>query len=168
MRRLAWSLSAALALPACAEPEPALTPASGDWDFSLGEWTGGDCAFDRIYLNATEASFPVVGAAGAFSVDFGENGVLDCTLDGLDFECPAIPFYTTDLSTGGVDARVTTDFGATGTFTDDGATAFAGAFRNGFSCDGADCGALDGTQYGAEAVFPCGLTGEWSAALAAE
>lgn len=170
MSRFPTFAAAALFVPlsACAEAEPALTPASGDWDFSLGEWTGGDCAFDRIYLNATEATFPVEGRAGAFSVDFGDNGVLDCTVDGLDFDCPAIPFYTTDLASGDLDAVVTTDFGGTGTFADDAGAAFTGTFRNGFSCAGGDCGDLGGTQYGADARFPCGLTGAWSAALAAE
>ena len=160
-------LSVALLSLACKaeDPQPHAHQSGAYTVTFLTEWDGGDCRFDTVYANFDPVGTTVDAdaAAGSMAVAFDEGDqVLDCDLDVNAFGCPPVFFFEQDLSRDGKDAVVSVSFGLAGEWTSD--SAFSGSYAHHFACDGADCGSLDGTAYGADAAFPCQLTGDFSAA----
>jgi hypothetical protein len=153
----------------CAD-DPAVTPydhQAGTYDVVfLTEWDQGSCEFDTIYARFDPVSTTVEADAAvgemAVSFDDGDQTLL-CDLDVNAIACEPVVMFDTDLAGDGKDAVVTTTFTLAGDWSGD--DAFGGTYTHGFTCDGADCGALDGTAYGAAAAFPCSLGGAYEATL---
>lgn len=168
MRAAALVLSLA-ASGGCAD-DPAATPfdhQAGTYDVVfLTEWDQGTCDFDTIYARFDPVSTTVAADAAAgemtLSFDDGDQTLL-CGLVVNTIDCDPVEMFDTDLAGDGKAAVVTTTFTLVGEWTGD--DAFAGTYTHGFTCEGADCGALEGTAYGAAAAFPCSLGGDYEATL---
>ena len=163
------SLAPALLLVACAGDE-APTP----YDHVAGsylvefvtEGDQGDCDFETIYLRYDPVSTTVEAdaAAGEMAVAFDDGDqTLLCDLDVNAISCSPVTLFETDLASDGLEAVVTTAFALDGAWSAD--DTFGGTYTFGFTCEGADCGDLDGTAYGASAAFPCTLGGSFQATL---
>jgi hypothetical protein len=164
--RLLLPLSAALLTLACkAEDAQPYAHQSGAYTVSfLTEWDGGDCRFDTVYANfdPVGTTIDADAAAGSMAVSFDEGDqVLDCDLDVNAFSCAPVFFFEQDLTREGQQAVVSVRFGMSGEWTSE--AAFSGSYAHHFACEGANCGGLDGTAYGADAAFPCQLSGDFSA-----
>jgi len=167
---LALALAAAAApLVGCAD-DPSATPydhQAGTYDVVfLTEWDQGTCDFDTIHARFDPVSTTVAAdaEAGEMAVSFDDGDqTLLCDLDVNTIACDPVVMFDTDLAGDGKDAVVTTAFTLAGAWTAD--DAFGGTYTHSFTCEGADCGALDGTAYGPAAGFPCSLGGEYEATL---
>ncbi|MBO87247.1 MAG: hypothetical protein CL927_18015 [Deltaproteobacteria bacterium] len=133
-------------------------PTEGIWNWSGATYTLDECslesAFPPAILDALEWS--VTLQDGGFAVQQDAFVPLDCTLDGMDFSCPAT--LETDVTewpagssqTGDPDVTNYTNGTVAGTFSD--AETASIIFSPTVTCEGADCDA-----YGAEvgAPSPC-------------
>ena len=133
-------------------------PTEGTWNWSGATYALDDCnlepALPPSFLDALEWSLTLQD--GGFIVETATFDPLNCTLTGMEYNCPVT--LETDVTewpegsgqTGDPDVNTVTTGSVSGTFSDE--TSASAVFAFTVVCDGADCDA-----YGAAAgaVSPC-------------
>jgi hypothetical protein len=164
MRRLA--LLAPLALLACGDKdvEP-YTFDEGTYTVQFDEVDGTGCGYTSVYLRNDAMEVGVTATLDGMRYTYPDattdEDSTDCDMVGAEFDCAPLT-QTQDLTGQGYEAVITVSLGQSGEWT--APDAHDGDFVYTFSCEGEDCaGGLDGTAYGADAEFPCDLTGGYSA-----
>ena len=144
-----------MALLACDE---AIEPASGTWDFDVGEQTRNTCNYDGVG-----------GRGGLFSVlDHGDGTLtidpqdgtdpFECSLHGRDFDCPER--FQSEVQVSGYDATLIIHTSADGVF--ESSTRASGAQFGRVQCEGSACADLAAAV---DATLPCEFEEEFDAAF---
>ena len=160
-------LIALLPLLACKKEEAETPYAVEDGAYTvtfLTEWDQGDCDFDRdrFTSNFDPAATTISADETSMRLTFDEGGkVLECSREVNEVSCLPVEFYELSLANDGKDAVVAITFGIEGAWESE--TVFSGVYTHAFSCEGEDCGDMVGTDFGADASFPCTLGGELEA-----
>jgi hypothetical protein len=153
-----------LLLLACAADKEPLTAESGTFLLTVGEWESGDCTFEAIETNADSGEVEITVASDASRFDLllpALDRTLRCPLEGRAFDCEPLDLFDESLVSLGLEAEVQVTWSLLGEWPDD--DHLEGQYAYGFTCEGADCSDLSGTDYGGTARFPCSLAGPASA-----
>lgn len=136
----------------------------GTYIVQFDEVDGTACGFDSVYLRADAMEVGVTATLDGMRYTYPDATTdedhVDCAMDGAAFNCDALT-QVQALDAQGFDATITILLLQSGEWTD--SDAHAGRFTYAFTCTGEDCtGGLGGSAYGADAGFPCELSGEYT------
>lgn len=135
-----------------------IQPTTGLWDFNAGDIFDDDCEFTDPPADPDGVFSLTNNGDGTLSIDTDGAEPFECTLNGADFTCPSR--LQEEISETGVDAVVTVNVNAQGTF--DSNEAASGYQTAEFTCTGADCTDVE-AQYNVS--FPCSYSQYFSAVL---
>ena len=164
-----------LLLPACKadqttdDPSPTtpevILPTEGQWIVNLHNNTDDPCSLntaDKLPFDLTDSTFELQAVTdSSFRLFIEEDLQTECTLNGLDFDCPGLTIEN-ELS-GGMSGTVTVTIRTFGTLTD--ADHFEATQTAEVTCTGADCATLDAFWH---VTLPCTLTYDMNAAVDTE
>lgn len=127
-----------------------VTPQEGRWYYDETTPVTSDCSTIINQADAGDFGISQATAAGFRVIPEDGTAPFDCTLSGSSFTCPERASSTQDYRTNGIDAVVTIDAEASGTFS--AANRASGRQEAIVSCTGSQCATL-----GAGAL-PCAFT----------